>query len=823
MINYRDAIYRLIILLGFGVFSDFVSADPIVYYLPDCLILRVQKNITLQTTEGRVVTNNASLQNVLDELGAFACEEFFPWDRAGTRLSRIYSISLAESTDVLTAVDVLSSLECVDFVQPDYEIGDKNVIPSDCSFRKQWGLEKIEISSAWDYYLGDENLIIAVLDNGVDYKHQDLAKTMWINTDEIPGNGVDDDGNGYIDDVFGWDFSEYSYAKKNEETGEVEYYRKIADNDPGDDGKDPYTFDSHGTHVAGIIGATADNSVSGKDNVAGVLQHCRIMAVQAGNGYGDLADSWIIKGLRYAVDNGANVINMSFGGGTEGGLVDSAVQYAHSRGIILCAASGNDNSSIPSCPAGLATVISVAATDENDLKASFSDYGPTIDITAPGTTIFSALAENKYGNMSGTSMACPFVSGVAGMIFGYGKSLGLNFTPAMVKYILKSGADKIDTLNPDYAGKLGAGRLNAYRSLMVAKSLPVVVSSIIIRTEEGKTHDIVVAEHSDCQFNAIAVYSDGSCEDITSKVVWTSKSLRYGYFSDLTAGRFIAGNVPDDREVIISAEYEDETLGYMVNESIITIQNDEGVSPLTIIGPEALDPSASTGYKAIYQDTDGHCMDMTNQTKWELIEGQEYARFNPSIPGCLITDASAAGKLLAIRATWTNPSSQQIFSEIRSGLRVANSQRQVVKLDVKASKTMTLGTAYQLSARLLFADREASVDITAFAKWSSSITSAGCFRDPAGEPGLFVPQNVDVETPVILTAQYSADGQSLFANQFQTSVVPVFKRPIDIMEDPDDDSDCFLLRFFSGSCCNLFGIVVLAGLPLCVSLLTRSE
>jgi subtilisin family serine protease len=787
--------------------SQPVFARPPTYYVPDELVVQVQKNVELQTENGSVVTNNSRLQTVLDDIGTTACNEFFPFDRAGSRLSRMYLLKLTSGSDVFASVKALMATECVRYAQPNYEIGE-DAVPSDESYSSQWGLATIQAASAWDLVTGNDQMIIGVVDSGVDYTHEDLANNMWINTDEIADNGIDDDGNGYIDDVYGWDFTEYTYAIPVDDSDNYTYYEKNEDADPGNDGGDPHGFKSHGTHVAGIVGAQANNTVTGEGNVVGVLWNCKIMAVQAGDGNGDLADTWIVKGVRYAVDNGARVVNMSFGGGTVPGFVDFAMKYAHSKGVVLCAASGNGDTSVASCPAELKNVISVAATQQDDAKASFSDYGSTVDIAAPGMAILSTVADNGYDNLSGTSMACPFISGAAGMILGYGETLGKTFSPTQVEYLLKTGADNIDSVNPDYVGELGAGRLNLYQSLVAAQNLPMMIRSIGIQTSAGQTSDLVVTEHSSCDFQAIATYSDGTTADVTSKVTWTAEPIRYGTFSDLVAGRFTTFDVPDDREIVIAAELVDE-YGDYYTEQVVTIENDATASGLTIRGLDGIDPKASIAYRAIYQDDQGSSIDVTDQVTWAITQGAQYAAFDSAQPGLLTTNDSSAGQSLTITATYTDANSQT-HTETKSSILVSEAAREATKLSIVSPTSLTAGTAAQLRALLTFADKDAPVDITALAKWSSSLESAGTFDDPTSSPGHFMPAAVSGDTTITITAQYTTNGKTYNVAQFQATAVPATALAVDVIEEEEDES--IFSRILSWLTCNLLGMVLVGGL-----------
>lgn len=323
--------------------------------------------------------------------------------------------------------------------------------PNDPHYPGQWHLDQIQAPSAWQLARGDSAVIIAILDSGVDWHHQDLTSEIWINAaEDLDFDGrftaadldeFDNDQNGYIDDVIGWDFVHQpgqGYPGEDDQT---------PDNDP-DDGV------GHGTHVAGIAAGALHNQLG----IAGVGGYCRIMPVRLGVG------SYIynyITGVAYAVENGARIINMSFGGSGFSQFEQEILTEFAQSGVVFVAAAGNDGSASPSYPAAYEHVIAVASVTPHDLKANSSNYGPWITLCAPGEPILSTIRNNGYGELSGTSMASPVVAGAAGLVL----SVFPNFTAEAVVHRLCVSADQIDQLNPPYTGLLGCGRLNIYAAL----------------------------------------------------------------------------------------------------------------------------------------------------------------------------------------------------------------------------------------------------------------------------------------------------------------------------------------------------------------------
>ncbi len=311
--------------------------------------------------------------------------------------------------------------------------------PNDPSFTSstQWSLFKINAQAAWDISRGSANVVVAIVDDAVQITHPDLQANIWVNSGEIPNNGIDDDGNGYIDDVRGYDVAD-------------------GDNNPNP----PSTNYSHGTHVAGISGAVSNNGTG----IASIGFGIRVMAVKATNQVGYVTHGY--DGIVYAVRSGADVINMSWGGPGASTTAQNIINWAYNSGVVLVAAAGNDNVTTQFYPAAYTNVIAVASTASNDAKSSFSNYGTWINVSAPGSTIYSTIPNNTYGNKSGTSMASPLVAGLAGLVL----SVNPGMTPADVRNCILSTADNISSVNPSYNGQLGSGRINALAALNCASA-----------------------------------------------------------------------------------------------------------------------------------------------------------------------------------------------------------------------------------------------------------------------------------------------------------------------------------------------------------------
>jgi subtilisin family serine protease len=322
----------------------------------------------------------------------------------------------------------------------------------------------IALEQGWAVEQGKTNVVVAVIDGGIDINHPDLTGALWINTDELPGNGRDDDLNGYIDDVNGYGFGD--------NTGTI--YPNF-----------------HGTHVAGTIGAITNNGV-GVSGIAGGSGSANGVRLMSCAGFGEFGVGGFENAMVYAADNGAVISQNSWGGGSS--AIEAAIDYFVARagldntagnfsrniqigpmagGIVIFAA-GNGNSESPSAgyPGSYRSCFAVASTDHNDVRSTFSNFGSWVELAAPGSNVYSTypLSLGGYEYLSGTSMACPHVSGVAALIIS--KFGGAGYVPNQVWDRLIFTADNIDSRNPGFIGKLGGGRLNSNQALESNDGVP---------------------------------------------------------------------------------------------------------------------------------------------------------------------------------------------------------------------------------------------------------------------------------------------------------------------------------------------------------------
>lgn len=351
------------------------------------------------------------------------------------------------SGDTESLIEQLNNDDRVEYAEPNFII-ELDATPDDTDFEKLWGLNNtgqtggtadadIDALEAWGEVQTPKDTVIAVIDTGVDYSHPDLAANMWKNEGEIADNGIDDDGNGYIDDVYGYDFHNN-------------------DADPMDD-------HYHGTHVAGTIAAVGNNG----EGVIGVNPNGKIMALKflSASGSGTIANA--IRAVDYAANNGAKLSNNSWGcSGCNSSALYDAIRAAGEKGHLFIAAAGNaahdndtGNKNYPSSY-DLDNIIAVAATDHNDDMASFSSYGATtVDLGAPGVNIYSTAPGNSYRSLNGTSMATPHVAGAVSLILSECADLESN----VLKQVIMNTADPVASLD----GKtVTGGRLNVHQALL---------------------------------------------------------------------------------------------------------------------------------------------------------------------------------------------------------------------------------------------------------------------------------------------------------------------------------------------------------------------
>ena len=389
-------------------------------FRPGELIVKVRDelpSVARSMTRNAQDTGSRNLDVLNAQFGVSVVEPVFT-NQAGGRalsesspLSKVMLLNLGQDVDERTAVRAYDSLEEVEYAELNY-IYHLFSVPNDPFISSQYALYSgssygINALGGWSIESGDSSIMIAVIDTGVDYRHEDLSGKV----------------------VKGYDFVNEDY-------------------DPMDD-------NGHGTHVSGIIGGIANNG----RGIAGVCHDCSILAVKVVTADGSGANSWIANGIANAVNLGARVLNLSLGGLDNSNTIRMAVEQAYQQGAIIVAASGNDGSSAPMYPAALSQAISVGATGRYGDKASFSNYGSSLELAAPGESIYGTVPGNSYEAWNGTSMAAPHVSGAAGLIWSRNPSL----SNTQVRQLLASTATDLGSSGRD--SYFGYGRIDVRAAL----------------------------------------------------------------------------------------------------------------------------------------------------------------------------------------------------------------------------------------------------------------------------------------------------------------------------------------------------------------------
>lgn len=371
-------------------------------YAPGIVLVKFKSNADSALVNRLVARHNLKLQRVL-------------------KFVNVRRFTLPSGQDPRVMAALLSKYDLVEFAEPDY-VRQARLIPNDPLFTDQWDMTRMRLPTAWDYGRGSASVVVAVLDTGIDLTHPDLVGSLWRNTGEIADNNIDDDRNGYVDDVNGYDFA-----------GDGVF--------PLVGAEDPVPNDTvgHGTHVSGTIAAQQGNGIG----ISGVAPLCKIMAVKVlggvlGSGY----SSDIVDGITYAVNNGAKVINMSLGGTYMSLAEYNGTKYAWDHNVLIFAAAGNagDQGNPIEYPAAYPFTVSVGATDSADGITYFSTYNAYVELCAPGYEIMSTVPGGyEQAGWSGTSMATPHATGLAALLVSKFPGIGAWEVRSMLQ---QSGIDR---------------------------------------------------------------------------------------------------------------------------------------------------------------------------------------------------------------------------------------------------------------------------------------------------------------------------------------------------------------------------------------------
>ncbi len=364
-----------------------------------------------------------------------------PFKTQNIHVQHIYELHFDPSINVEAMIEDWQRLSYIEYAEqlPLYEM---HYMPDDYQVL-QWAVLRIDAGTAWDVSRGSRRVTVGMVDDAMRMTHEDLAPQIWTNPGEIPGDSIDNEGNGWIDDVHGYDLAD-------------------VDNDANPpSGADDNAF-SHGTHTSGIAGAATDNSTG----ICSIGFNVSLVPIKTKED-STIFDPYLyatFTGVDYAVANHVDVVNMSFGAPQYNFSMAYLVQAGHDSGTVFIASAGNTASYSVQYPAAYDGVISVGSTDYNDTKSGFSTWHYSVDVMAPGGGIYSSVAggDDHYGFKSGTSMSAPMVTGLVALMLSADSTL----TPDDVQNCLQSTADNIDAQNSAYVGNIGAGRINAGRAMI---------------------------------------------------------------------------------------------------------------------------------------------------------------------------------------------------------------------------------------------------------------------------------------------------------------------------------------------------------------------
>ncbi len=442
--------FFLLILFSVGVFaqSSNLIFDGKNYYYADRILVKFKTEVSYDFNKKAILSDD--FNNRLKSYGAKEFEKTFEildnQISEGKELEKIVTVKFEAPFNPVYLSKKISKLENVEWAEPAY-VQQLAFEPNDPQRSIQYGLPKIQAYEAFDVSTSNPNITIAIIDTGADLDHPDLASELWQNPGETPNNGIDDDNNGFVDDYNGYDFGGSS---------------GVADSDPQEDSP------VHGTHVAGISSAATNND----EGVASIGYNSKLMIVKCSEGDERFLSNGY-QGILYAADNGADFINCSWGNYSYSSAHQNVINYATSKGALVIAAAGNDNTADLFYPASYDKVLSVGGTDKNDLKWGGSNFGDKIDVVAPASIIYSTWLDDTYKSLSGTSMAAPLVAGLGALV----KDKFPDYTPLQIAERIRVTSDRVDTLTNDFDFLMGKGRINALKSLNTASPISARISN----------------------------------------------------------------------------------------------------------------------------------------------------------------------------------------------------------------------------------------------------------------------------------------------------------------------------------------------------------
>ena len=463
----------LLLILTLTIFTALAATNITVCFSAD-LIGNTRGDLTITTQDGIIQTPFIWLNDLAKDFQITSLTRKYTlknsdWHNNGRYPMNVFRLITNDHTRATQLIDELSKNQFVMYAEEESINHITGYYPNDPEILQQWALPKISAFEAWELETGSPDITIGIVDSGIKWNHEDFYGNIHLNAAEVVGvtinwdsgtfsgtDGIDNDGNGFIDDVMGWDFwSTYTGGTSN---------------NPFQN----YSGQIHGTHVSGIAAAKGDNGTG----VAGVAYNSKVLNTKHSPFNVDVTSIWdAYSGIYYLVELGVRIINCSWGGGGGENEANDTIAFALAHDVLVVAAAGNSGVNLdnrPFFPASVPGVFAVAATNQHDVRAisasgASSNFGSNVDLAAPGIDIHSASytedGEDFYEELGGTSMAAPMVAGVAALVLSRNPDLTLD----QLKHILKFSSDPIDHLNPQHAGMLGKGRLNAYNAVYIAQ------------------------------------------------------------------------------------------------------------------------------------------------------------------------------------------------------------------------------------------------------------------------------------------------------------------------------------------------------------------
>lgn len=478
-------------------------------------------SVRVKSEGGIALIGQGDLDALARQYGVFSIEKLIPGskkmdDGAVRDMSRYYVLEFPEEIDLSEVAEAYDQSPHVVSAEP-YRVHRYLYTPNDSLYSSQWALPQIEAETAYDYCQGSADVIFGLVDSGVDTAHEDLRDNIWVNPGEdLNGNGVidpgewnnvDDDQNGFIDDFWGWNVWQ------------------------GNNNVQDPLISGHGTHCAGDADAVTDNALG----VASPGWKAKIMTAKAGDGMYIYSGA---AGISYCIDNGADVVNLSWGGSYYSFYEQSLINYGWSQGVVFVAAAGSDGASYPIYPAAYEHVLGVGATDPDDHKASFSNWGDYVDVYAPGVSLLSTVPSNGYAFWSGTSFSAALTSGLACLVRAADPTLT---NEEIVQQIINTAVN-IDSLNPGYEGLLRINAGAAIASLFWEVSLVPFATPVIIPSFGGSFEFYAFAENGSSLSQEVDLWTEVILPD--SSVIGPLMGGASSVLNTGTTGWYRIQNVP---------------------------------------------------------------------------------------------------------------------------------------------------------------------------------------------------------------------------------------------------------------------------------------